>query len=350
MNYSKNPELHEKVFWGNYLESDLNEAVSLSRKTLFALNNAEILITGASGFVGAWIAAVLIHARETLDLNYGITLSIRNPEKFLKVIKLETISNIKIIKGNLQETSEQIILKNLKFSHVIHAATPTTSDFSKELSDEILDGTRKLIDSVSRKNLPNFVHLSSGAVYGLDARKDLYFNEIETSPDLSGWEYARCKIQIEDIVKQKTIEGAVLGGNPRLFTFMGPHLSIDNTFAIGEFVRKSINKERIFVSGNPKSSRSYMYPTDMVSWILAILIKPTLNPTHIGSESACEMGKLAENVNYIFDGAGIEFSLSTFPENHYVPKTSNTRKYYSLKETVELKNGLRRWKNWINLN
>lgn len=350
MNYCKYPDPHVKVTWGNYLESDLNEAVLLSSRSLIALSKAEILITGATGFVGSWIAAVLVHARNRLKLDYGITLSIRDPKKLSKLIYLDSIPNIKVISGDLAEASEQIELRDLKFSHVIHAATPTTSDFPKELSDEILEGTSRLIHSVSRKTSPAFIHLSSGAVYGLDARKDIYLAESEVLPDLRGWEYARCKVGIEDMVRQKTIEGTLFGSNPRLFTFMGPHLSIDNTFAIGEFVRKSINKEKISVKGNRKSTRSYMYPTDLVSWILAILVRPSLNTTHIGSESACEMGELAEVVNSIFDGAGVEHTFFPVPQNHYVPKTSSTRNHYLVKETVDLTNGLERWKNWINQN
>lgn len=350
MNYRKYSDPHAKVPWGNYLESDLNEAVLLASRSLIALSKAEILITGATGFVGSWIAAVLIHARNRLNLDYGITLSVRDPEKLSKLINLDSTPNIKVISGNLGETSEQIELKDIIFSHIIHAATPTKLDFPKELSDQILEGTSRLIHSVCRKASPTFIHLSSGAVYGLDARKEMYLAESELIPDLSSWEYARCKDGIEGMVRQKTLEGTLFGSNPRLFSFMGPHLLIDNTFAIGEFVRKSINKETISIKGNLKSTRSYMYPTDLVSWILAILVKPSLNTTHIGSESACEMGELAEVVNNIFDGAGVEHTFFPVPQNHYVPKTSSTRSHYLVQETVDLTNGLERWKNWINQN
>lgn len=350
MIYSRNQNPHTKVSWGNYLKSDLNEAALLSSRSLISLSNAEILITGGTGFVGSWVAAVLIHARTRFNLDFGITLSIRDPNKLLKFMNLGAIPNINLIIGDLQETCEQIELKNLAFSHVIHAATPTTVDFPKALCDEILEGTSSLIHSVSRKIPPRFIHLSSGAVYGLESRQNKFLTESEILADSSSWQYAQCKIGIEEMVRQKTMEGALYGGNPRLFTFMGPHLLMDNTFAIGEFVRKSLNKEKISVVGNRKSTRSYMYPTDLVSWILAILVTPTLKPTHIGSESAWEMWELAEVVNKIFEGVGIEQAFSPTSENHYVPKTLSTKDRYLVEETVDLTIGLERWRNWINLN
>ena len=143
--------------------------------------------------------------------------------------------------------------------------------------------------------------------------------------------------------------GKLNGSNPRLFSFIGPHLPINYTFAIGEIVSKAIEKKKIIINGNLTSTRSYMYPTDMVTWILSILVKPTIETIHIGSEYAIQMKQLAETVNYIFEGVGVDSIQSVESPNHYVPQTFQTRQKYNLNESVSLKQGLERWKSWLKL-
>ena len=339
----------EKVPWGNFLESDLQEAVVHSYKSLSSLSKAQILIVGASGFVGSWLAAVLIYAREMNKFDYEVTLTFKNFEKISQSLNVHVIPKLKFILGDLEEISEQISKHQLVYTHVIHAATPTSANFKKRDRESVLNGTSRLIGAVTAKASPNFIHLSSGAVYGLEGRESSAISETETDSmvNLGNWEYAKCKVGIEDIVKKQTKKGNLCGSNPRLFSFIGPHLPIDSTFAIGEFLKSAISNEEISVRGNPKTTRSYMYPTDMTSWIISVLVSPTLDTIHIGSEIAYEMWDLAETVNQVFDGIGANLVVSFELPNHYVPVTSHIRKMYSLSETVSLKAGLERWKLWI---
>lgn len=341
----------KKIEWGNFLESDLKEASLKSFNSLSALSKAEILIVGAGGFVGSWISAVLIYAKDQYRFDYGVTLTYQNPAKFSKVLNLTELKYVKIIEGNLEEVAGEIFKDQLNFSHVIHAATPTSINFQRIDKEYILKGTSKLINEVSARIKPNFIHLSSGAIYGLPARQIENISEIQShSPvNLENWEYAKCKSAIEELVVKGSKNGKLNGSNPRLFSFIGPHLPINYTFAIGEFVSKAIEKKKIIINGNLTSTRSYMYPTDMVTWILSILVKPTIETIHIGSEYAIQMKQLAETVNYIFEGVGVDSIQSVESPNHYVPQTFQTRQKYNLNESVSLKQGLERWKSWLKL-
>ena len=339
----------KKIDWGDFLESDLKEATLKSFGYLSALSKSEILIVGASGFVGSWISAVLIYAKDQYRFDYGITLAYQNAAKISKKLNLKEFKYIKIIEGNLEEISSEIFKSQLNFTHVIHAATPTSMNFQRIEKEYILEGTTKLIYEVSARIKPNFIHLSSGAVYGLHARQNATISEMQaySSVNLENWEYANCKRGIEELVIKGSNDGKLNGSNPRLFSFFGPHLPINNTYAIGEFVGKAIEKEKIIINSNLTSTRSYMYPTDMVTWILSVLVKPTIETIHVGSEYAIQMKKLAEIVNYIFGGLGVDSINSVELPNHYVPQTVQTRQKYNLIEFVSLKQGLERWKNWL---
>ena len=339
----------KKIDWGDFLESDLKEATLKSFSYLSALSKSEILIVGASGFVGSWISAVLIYAKDQYRFDYGVTLAYQNAAKISKKLNLKEFKYIRIIEGNLEEISSEIFKGQLNFTHVIHAATPTSMNFQRIEKEYILEGTTKLIYEVSARIKPNFIHLSSGAVYGLHARQNATISEMQaySSVNLENWEYANCKRGIEELVIKGSNDGKLNGSNPRLFSFFGPHLPINNTYAIGEFVGKAIEKEKIIINSNLTSTRSYMYPTDMVTWILSVLVKPTIETIHVGSEYAIQMKKLAEIVNYIFGGLGVDSINSVELPNHYVPQTVQTRQKYNLIEFVSLKQGLERWKNWL---
>jgi dTDP-glucose 4,6-dehydratase len=341
--------LGKKIEWGDFLESDLKEASLKSFSSLSALSKAEVLIVGAGGFVGSWISAVLIYAKDQYRFDYGITLTYQNAAKISKILNLTELKYVKIIEGDLKVVANEILNSQLNFSHVIHAATPTSMNFQMIDNEYILDGTSKLINEVSARIKPNFIHLSSGAIYGLPARQIATISEIQShSPvNLENWEYAKCKRGIEELVVKGSKDGKLNGSNPRLFSFIGPHFPINNTFAIGEFVSKAIEKKKIIVNGSLASTRSYMYPTDMVAWILSILVKPTIEATHVGSEYAIQMMQLAETVNYVFEGVGVDSIKSTDLPNYYVPQTIQTRQKYNLNEFVSLNQGLERWKSWL---
>ena len=85
----------------------------------------------------------------------------------------------------------------------------------------------------------------------------------------------------------------------------------------------------------------------MVTWVLSILVKPTIEVTHVGSEYAIQMMQLGETVNYVFEGVGVESTNSQDLPNHYVPQTIQTRQKFNLNECVGLNQGLERWKSWL---
>jgi dTDP-glucose 4,6-dehydratase len=342
----------EKTTWGNFLEDDLKEATLLSLDSLAKLSKANILVVGAGGFVGSWTTAVLLFAREQYNLDYELTIAFRNREKISKILDLGKIPNLKVIEGDLEQNAEQVSRSTILYSHVIHAANPPSINFKRKQTEEILAGTSNLLKALSLGSKPNFIHLSSGAVYGTDARRKKCQPEFSnhSEVDLKNWEYALCKSEIEKMVVRATENGTLKGSNPRLFSFFGPHLPTDGTFAIGEFVKEANQGKKIQLIGNPKTTRSYMYPTELVSWLLAVLVSPNLKAIHIGSETQIEMFQLAETVNKVFEGNGVRTIASNEPPNHYVPRTTKTRNHYGFSENISLETGLQRWKTWINSN
>ncbi len=321
---------------------DIKEIISRSKPFLEQLSKSEILIAGGTGFVGRWLVTTLIEASKIFNIK--VHLLVRDREKARIFFGSEDNSNLALL-----PVDEEIQLRNL--THIIHAATPSTPStggtdpiYAFNVAIKIAE---RLIGVAGNSKIPTFMHLSSGAVYGekpIVRRDILESEEIDRSPQNL---YAASKVEIERQVSIAHNAGLINGTNPRLFAFTGPGIALDAHFAIGNFMRDAIYGNRVFISGNPNTTRSYLHPVDMTTWLLASLSKPSMEPTHIGSSQGYTMQGIAELISRDFNLPGLEVGNQLAPSTHYVPDTSKSRARLQVCETISLAEAISRWRNWL---
>ncbi len=321
---------------------DIKEIISKSQPFLEQLSKSEILIAGGTGFVGRWLVTTLIEASKIYNIK--IHLLVRNREK-----ANEFFANVDNSVLQLLPVDREIQLGTL--THIIHAATPSTP--STGGSDSIYafnvatQMAERLIEVAGINKTPVFMHLSSGAVYGekpLQKRDILENEEIEGSPQNL---YTTSKIAIERQVSIAHNAGLITGTNPRLFAFTGPGIALDAHFAIGNFMRDAINGNPIFIKGNPDTTRSYLHPIDMITWLLAALSRPSIESTHIGSTRGYAMQTIAELISREFNLPELEVGNELSPSTYYVPDTSRTQARLQVCETIPLAEAISRWRSWL---
>lgn len=317
--------------------SDLQEIVRKSQALHDNFGNANILILGPNGFIGNWLRETFLHLNQTLDLDIKITGIVRNSNQTpLKNSDIYREQNFR----SWYDSRDDIAM-----THVFHCATNSrgVEKLGEEGVSEIMDLTAKTIQKVSRNSAPKFIHLSSGAVYGETARKKRIIETITPRESYINLDtYGRIKLRIEDVVCEATKKGQIIGGNPRLFSFFGPGLSLDLQFAISSFVKSAQDGNHIQITGNPATERTYMYPTDLISNLLKCADSPTIEPIHVGGANILSMRELAEYVARVWN-VKLETPMEMFSEpNFYIPEVSH------LSESVSMSDGLTRWKNWLN--
>jgi nucleoside-diphosphate-sugar epimerase len=135
----------------------------------------------------------------------------------------------------------------------------------------------------------------------------------------------------------------------RCFSFLGPHLPLTEKFAIGSFIRQAVAGGPIRIHGDGTPVRSYLYASDLVTWLLTLLVKGLPGETYnVGSDQAIDLVSLARLVGASTPGVAVEVPnppLSVKAE-HYVPSIDKSKQELHLNVTVSLETALSRTLDW----
>ena len=246
-----------------------------------------ILITGATGFLGSEILPKIQESFET------IYILIRNPAKIDKSLQLKA-SNIVLIQGDIterqifaKEEDREVILKNVDV--ILHTAAlyDLQADATECYFTNII-GTFNLLTFASQiTNLKYFHHLSTIAVKG-DLNGDL-FESIEQIPKVKySNNYAQTKMSAELLVRKSNLNnakvriyrpGIVVGDSKtgKINRIDGPYYFL-NFLSRKFFITQVIKKlPSILFPFNPNTILP-LIPVDIVcDWIAHMLINPQGN-------------------------------------------------------------------------
>jgi nucleoside-diphosphate-sugar epimerase len=328
--------------------SDLAEILTKLETDLMKLKSSRVLISGASGFIGKWLVATLSEANLLLDLKMKcLFLSGKSDYSGIDFYSKDFIWQ----KNDFSIKTEKL---DFGFSHAFHASTPSnpsTGSLDEVKVKNVAENSMKamLIDAEQSAHSPNIVHLSSGAIYrgSHEFKKIPLTEEHEILQSKNGSSYSTVKFILEDEIRSATSSGLINGCNARLFAFYGPHLSLDSHFAIGNFMKDSIEGKPIKISGNPETIRSYMYPVDLIILLVKMLVDPSSKPVNIGSKHPFTILEVANLIGTLTKNQGIIFEGNMVEPSSYYPSVTLAEKRYDFSETVSLEDGLLRWKRWL---
>ena len=330
------------------IERDVNSLL-MSEHTFQEYNDSTITLLGGTGFIGMWlIEALHVYARN-YSFSSKITVITRYPKNAHKIFVEELGFKIKIIEFDFAVNSTDLE----KSDFFINGATPSQNktgllDYDSVYKSSV-NASHSLIRSATKYgNKPKIVNLSSGIVYG---HQDVSVrNQIEapiSKEQLSYSGYLDAKIASELLLSEASEAGLVESISPRLYAFAGPGIVLDEHFAVGNFIRDGLQGNRIVIKGNPSTVRSYMYPTDLVIWILTALLKPTNLNTNIGSEVPISMLELGNLISDMTSKKGVRILGENQEISNYVPSTSCFRQNYGVSEQISLSRGLENWIEWL---
>jgi nucleoside-diphosphate-sugar epimerase len=307
------------------------------------LKSVNIVVVGASGFLGRWISTSLAYMKSNDLFQGGLYLLVRDRAKISELEFLDTLPNGRIVPiSSMNENT----FSNMEGSRtiVIYAAS-ATSNAGKSLKvnpESYLELPKSIIDYLPKHGLM-FVHLSSGAVYEPSSRLQSGILRTERVQISSGDSYIAEKIILEQWLQSKEDESSLIIRNPRLFAFYGPGLQLDRHFVIGEFMRNGRRKMPIIIKGNPNNLRSYLHPRDAIHQIF--LNCQTVDPgnTQIGSRNVMSIETLAHVIAREFNVNVEVLNRNSDITDNYVPLDvpELTEKDFGL--------GISEWRQWLEI-
>ena len=330
---------------------DLAHVLEHARDSFASLRGARLFITGGTGFFGHWLLESLLHANRELALNIRATVLTRNPASFAaKSPHIAADPALTFLAGDIATFA----FPTESHTHILHAATDSTGSQTSlapgELAASILAGTQHVLDFAQHTAAQRLLYTSTGAVYG---RSTTLLHTPETYPDtnpviLPPDSYEDAKRQAEALILQYTDLNPVIA---RCFAFIGPHLPLDQHFAIGNFIGSAINNTPIHIKGDGTPRRSWLYMADLAIWLWTMLANPTSSTAYnVGSDEGMTIAEAAHRAAAILNPK-LPIQIDGVPNpaaslNSYVPEINLAKQELNLSVTIPFAEALRRTAKW----
>jgi dTDP-glucose 4,6-dehydratase len=342
----------------NPLADDLDHILTHTRDLWEELRDQRIFITGGTGFFGCWLLESFAWANDKLNLNASALVLSRSPEAFKKKAPhLYHHTAIQFLKGNVQDFD----YPEGQFSHLIHGAvyqSPTgTTENPLCVVNEMLTGTKRVLEFCVKARVRNALMISTGAVYGpppssLEKIHESFSESIDPSLPSSAYHHVRRMMELLGVLY--AMEHGFEVKIARCFSFAGPYLPLNGRFAIGDFIEDALSGNPVAIKGNGKPIRSYLYAADLAIWLWTILFKgKSHRPYNVGSEIPTAIlelaGKIAGESDPPLNVHVSGKSLAGVASDRYLPDTTRAQTELGLNQLINLESAIRKTLNWHKL-
>ena len=258
-----------------------------------------LFIPGGTGFIGRSLLDYLIESSTLHGEGFNVVVLTRNPVDFLQQFpEYANLHWLSFIEGDLQH----LPLSTVGYTDVVHAAADTHASGSEPLAwlEQLVDGTRRVLDYACSAGAQRMLLLSSGAVYGRQGLNQPSLREATLqapSPTDTGSLYAHGKRMAETLCALYTSRRGLPCVIARCFAVISEHVPLNGPYAVGNFLRDALNPARnhISVSGDGSAVRTYLDGRDLAHWTFTLLSHGEPGEAYnMGSDQQVTMLELAQ--------------------------------------------------------
>lgn len=342
----------------NTLKNDFANIFSDKNIQWNQFRNTSLFITGATGLIGRILIKYLLYLNREINANIKILALVRNIEKAHKVFANEHPSDNELVfivgdVCSLPDVDEPI-------NYIIHAASETKSKnlVSKpvETIKTTVLGTMNVFQLAKDKNVSSIVYLSSMEAYGVTdpsltriTESDLGYIDLN-SPRSS---YPEGKRMAECLATAYYFEYNLPVKSIRLAQTFGAGADIvADTRIFAEIAKCVIDKRNIVLHTKGESEQCYIYLSDAVRAIFAVLLLGKNGEVYNASNeltytSIVQMAKMVANnlthgeINVVFDIPESNLQYGYAPP-HRLPLNSSKLRELGWSPQVDLEESYRR--------
>lgn len=242
-----------------------------------SLRGKTIVVTGATGLLGACMVHCLLRLNERHDLHLHVICVVRNVEKAKGMFGEERDE----LHYHVHDFGEREPLQlTAPVDYLVHFASPTASQYFMSNPVETMqvgvEGTRQVLEYAKENRVASLVYVSSLEVYGT-----VYDDAEPLTEDRQGYLdpmqarscYPMVKRAAECMCHAYAAEYGVPVKTARLAQTFGAGVAKDDNRVFAQFARNIIQHHDIVLHTTGELSRCYCYTTDAVDAILHILLE-----------------------------------------------------------------------------
>ncbi|MEI8233746.1 MAG: NAD-dependent epimerase/dehydratase family protein [Verrucomicrobiota bacterium] len=306
------------------VEEDLHQ-IAAAQLDWTRFRGKTILITGASGFLPAYMVETLLFLNETAACGCKVIGIVRNMAKAQARFALYAgRRDLCLVKGDVSEPIPAIE----RCDFIIHAASQASPKFYG--TDPVGTMTANLLGSYHLLNLARewqsegFLYFSSGEVYGRGEPANLAMNEgaygyIDILNSRSC--YAESKRAAETLAVSYFKQFGVPCTIVRPFHSYGPGMALDDGRVFADFVNDIVHRRDIVLHSDGKAVRAFCYLSDAVLGFFTVLLKGKIGQAYnVGNPAGTmSVGELAEMLVGLFPELHLQVQRADIPVEGYLP-------------------------------
>ena len=315
-----------------------------------------ILITGATGFIGKYLAGAL-------SKRYKVRCLVRKTSDISTLIGL----NVELIYGDLLD-KDSLMPTLHKIDLVYHLAGEVYSRKKHDYYKGNVLATQNLLEACKEKGTKRIIFLSSTGVYKPSTKKTLVTEESECGPISI---YGKTKLDAERLIKNSDIPWVIV----RASLIYGPY----QKSMLNRFFRDAIKKGKVYILGNGENLRSLCFIDDLIEGLVLLADKPkVIEKTYILSDNTAHtynevieiaaktiqkklrvvqlpsfLGNISLKVNSLIGNFGlflVELYAFQKTQLHEAYEITKARKEIGYNPKIPLETGLSRTAEWIKSN
>lgn len=285
-----------------------------------------VLISGANGFLPAYMVETLLHLNTHADANITVLALVRNLEKAQRRFTAHLDNSA--LNFLAQDVCEPVDYPE-KIDFIVHAASQASpiyygTDPVGTLNANIV-GTQNLLNLARAKQVESFLYFSSSEIYGRVEEALIPIDEDTfgyLSPTVVRSCYAESKRMGENMCVSYSSQYKVPAVMVRVFHTYGPGMPLNDGRVFVDFVRDALTGQDIEMRSDGSARRAYCYLTDATVAYFTVLLTGTPgqaynvgNPTE--EYSVLELARL---ISGLAPTAGLQVrELPADPNSVYVP-------------------------------
>lgn len=256
-------------------------------------------MTGGTGFVGRCLLDYFQESARAHGPGFEVTVLSRSPQTFLeRHPRHASQAWLRFETGSLDRLPGP---EASRFTDVLHAAADTHSNTAPlAWLDQLVQGTRDVLDFAIASGAVRFLLVSSGAAYGpvpegvARLREDAPFAPVTTDAMSV---YGQGKRMAEHLCALYAHQHGLACVVARCFALISEHMPLDGPYAAGNFLRDALAGRDIEIQGDGSSVRTYLYGRDAAHWLISLMRQGESGQIYnVGSDAPVSILELARAV------------------------------------------------------